>query len=150
MRDINTGEKTVWEGRPSQWINFRTYTYCVLLTVLIIIVLLIVTKLKWLFVICLLYPVGRSLFAWYEVRSISYKVTDTRILHREGVFNRITAETKLSEIKEVILVEPWYKRIVGLGDVRINIKGFAESYLIISGIRRAGEVKELINKTLNI
>jgi hypothetical protein len=72
------------------------------------------------------------------------------VLHREGVFNRVTTETKLSDIKEVILIEPWYKRIVGLGDVRLNIKGFAESQVTISGIRKADEVKEIINKMLNI
>ncbi|MDR1593713.1 MAG: PH domain-containing protein, partial [Prevotellaceae bacterium] len=143
-KEINTEEQAIWEGRPSQWINIRTYAYSVILTTLIVIVLIIVPKFQWLFALCLLYPVGRSLFAWYEVRSISYKLTETRLLHREGVFNRVTSETKLSDVKEVLLVEPWYKRIVGLGDVRLNIKGFAESYVTISGIRKAEEIKEII------
>jgi hypothetical protein len=90
------------------------------------------------------------LFAWYEIRSINYKVTESKIIRREGVFNRITTETKLSDIREVLLIEPWYKRIIGLGDICLNLKGFAESYVTISGIRRANEVKELINKMLNI
>jgi type IV secretory pathway VirB3-like protein len=145
-RKINTEEPAIWEGRPSQWLNFNTYAYCVIVTVFIVIVLVIITKLQWLFVALLLYPVGRSLFAWYEVRSISYKITALRILHRSGVFNMVTAETKLSDIKEVLLIEPWYERIVGLGDIRLNLKGFAESYVMISGIREAGEIKELINK----
>jgi uncharacterized membrane protein YdbT with pleckstrin-like domain len=144
-KEINTEEQTIWEGAPSQWLNFKTYAYCIIVTVLVIIVLFIITKLQWLFVTLLLYPVGRSLFAWYEVRSISYKVTVLRILHREGVFNRVTTETKLSNIREILLVEPWYKRIVGLGDIRLNLKGFAESYVMISGIRKANEIKELIN-----
>jgi uncharacterized membrane protein YdbT with pleckstrin-like domain len=149
-KEINIDEKVIWEGCPSQWVNIRTYVYCIILTTLIIIVLFITPKLQWLFAMCLLYPVMRALLAWYEVRSINYKVTDIRILHRSGVFNRITTETKLSDIKEIVLVEPWYKRIVGLGDVSLNIKGFAESCITISGIRKANEVKELINKMLNI
>ncbi|MDR1583660.1 MAG: PH domain-containing protein [Prevotellaceae bacterium] len=149
-KEINTGEKVIWEGRPSQWINFRTYMYSLIVTTLIVIVLFNTLKLQWLFAACLLYPVARSLFAWYEIRSVNYKVTDSRILHREGVFNRITTETKLSDIKEVILVEPWYKRIVALGDIRLNIRGLSESYVTISGIRKANEIKELINKMLNI
>jgi uncharacterized membrane protein YdbT with pleckstrin-like domain len=149
-KEIKTEESAIWEGRPSQWINIRTYAYCIVLTMLIIIILSIVPKLHWLFAVCLLYPVGRSLLAWYEVYSTSYKITEIRVLHREGVFNRVTTETKLTDIREVILTEPWYKRIVGLGDVRLNIKGFAESYITISGIRKADEVKEIINKILNI
>jgi uncharacterized membrane protein YdbT with pleckstrin-like domain len=144
-REINTEEPAIWDGRPSQWLNFKSYAYCVIVTALIIIVLFIITQLQWLFVALLLYPVGRALFAWYEVRSISYKITALRILHRSGVFNRVTTDTKMSEIREVLLIEPWYERIVGLGDIRLNLKGFAESYVTLSGIRKAGEIKELIN-----
>jgi uncharacterized membrane protein YdbT with pleckstrin-like domain len=145
-----TEEKVLWEGHPSQWTNFRTYLYCAVLTALIVIVLVIVTKLQWLFILCLAYPVCRFLLAWYEIHSTSYKVTDSKIIHREGVFNRITTETKLSDIRDVLLVEPWYKRIVGLGDIRLNIKGFAGSHVTMYGIRKADEIKELINKMLNI
>jgi uncharacterized membrane protein YdbT with pleckstrin-like domain len=144
-RKINTEEPAIWEGHPSQWLNFNTYAYCVIVTVFIVIVLFIITKLQWMFVALLLYPVGRALFAWYEVRSVSYRITALRILHRSGVFNRVTAETKLSDIKDVLLIEPWYERIVGLGEIRLNLKGFAESYVMLSGIRQAGEIKELIN-----
>jgi uncharacterized membrane protein YdbT with pleckstrin-like domain len=145
-REINTEEQAIWEGSPSQWLNFKTYAYCVIEIALIVIILLIITKLKWLFIVLLLYPVGRALFVWYEVRSIRYRITALRILHRSGVFNRVTAETKLSDIKEVILMEPWYERIVRLGDIRLNLKGFAESYIMLSGIHNSVEIKELINK----
>jgi hypothetical protein len=144
-KEINTEEQAVWEGSPCQWLNFKTYAYCVIVTALIIVVLSITTKLQWMFAVLLLYPVGRALFAWYEIRSVKYKITALRILRREGVFNRITAETKLSDVKEVILIEPWYKRIAGLGDIRLNLKGFAESYIMISGIRKADEIKEMVN-----
>jgi uncharacterized membrane protein YdbT with pleckstrin-like domain len=147
-KKINTEEKAIWEGRPSQWINFNTYLYCIVLTTFIIIAILYVSKLQWLFALCLLYPVGRFLFAWYEVHTTSYKITESRVLHREGVFNRVTTESKLSDIKEVLLVEPWYKRIVRLGDIRLNIKGFAESHITISGIHHADAIKELINKNI--
>ncbi|MDR1887044.1 MAG: PH domain-containing protein [Prevotellaceae bacterium] len=151
--EINTEEQAIWTGSPSQWLNFMTYAYCIVITTLIVIVLIYIqptvpTVLRWLFFIFLLYPVGRALFAWYEVRSIRYKITGLRFLHREGIFNRVTTETKLSEIREVLLIEPWYKRIVGLGDIRLNLKGFSESYVVISGIRRADEIKELINNAV--
>jgi uncharacterized membrane protein YdbT with pleckstrin-like domain len=144
-RQINTEEEAIWEGSPSLWLNFKTYAYCIIVTSLIILVLFITPKLQWLFVALLLYPLVRALFAWYELRSVSYKITALRVLHREGVFNRVTTETKLSDIREVLLLEPWYERIVGLGNIRLNLKGFAESYVMISGIRKAEKIKELLN-----
>jgi uncharacterized membrane protein YdbT with pleckstrin-like domain len=146
---INTEEKAIWEGVPSQWINFKTYAYSVIVTTFIVLALTNITKLQWMFAALLLYPVGRSLLAWYTVRSISYKLTAFRILFREGVFNRITTETKLSDVREVLLIEPWYKRMVGLGDIQLNLKGFAEAHVIIYGIRQADEIKELITRTVN-
>ncbi|MDR0726146.1 MAG: PH domain-containing protein [Prevotellaceae bacterium] len=148
-KEIKTEEQAIWEGSPSQWLNFKTYAYCVIVTALIITVLFIVTKLQWLFVALLLYPLVRAAFAWYELRSESYKITALRVLHRAGVFNRVTTETKLSEIREVLLLEPWYERIVGLGNIRLNLKGFAESYVMISGIRKAEKIKELLNQQIN-
>jgi uncharacterized membrane protein YdbT with pleckstrin-like domain len=147
-KEIKTEEQAIWEGCPSQWLNFKTYAYCVIVTAFIVTVLFIVTELQWLFVALLLYPLLRTLFAWYELRSVSYKITALRILHREGVFNRVTTETKLSDIREVLLLEPWYERIVGLGNIRLNLKGFAESYVMISGIRKAEKIKELLNKQM--
>jgi uncharacterized membrane protein YdbT with pleckstrin-like domain len=144
-KKINTEEKTVWEGRPSQWLNLKTYAYCVMVVAFIVTVLLITPKLRWLFIALLLYPAGRALFAWCEIRSKSYSLTALKILCREGVFNRITTETKLSDIKDILLIEPWYKRIVGLGDIQLNIKGFSESYIMLSGIRDADKARELIN-----
>jgi uncharacterized membrane protein YdbT with pleckstrin-like domain len=146
--EINTGEIAIWEGKPSQWMNFKTYIYCILMAVAVIIVLCSPVKFKWLFALLLIYPAVRALFAWYELYSVSYKLTEARILHREGVFNRVTTETKLSEIKEVLLIEPWYKRIIGLGDIRLNITSFSESYITVSGIRNAEKIKELFNKTI--
>ena len=144
-RQINTEEQAIWEGSPSQWLNFKTYVYCIIITALVILVLFITPpKYQWLFTALLLYPLVRGLFAWYELHSVSYKITALRILHREGVFNRVTTETKLSDIREVLLLEPWYERIVGLDNIRLNLKGFAESYVMISGIRKAETVKELL------
>jgi len=146
--EINTEEIAIWEGKPSQWLNLKAYAYCILMASVVIIVLCNPVEFKWLFALLLIYPAVRALFSWYELHSVSYKLTELRILHREGVFNRVTTETKLAEIKEVLLIESWYKRIVGLGDIRLNISGFSESYITVSGIRNAEEIKELFNKTI--
>jgi uncharacterized membrane protein YdbT with pleckstrin-like domain len=148
-KEINTEENTIWEACPSQWLNLRTYAYCAVIVALIVTVLFLIQTIRWLFILFLLYPAVRASFAWYELYSKSYKLTSSRILRREGVFNRITSETKLSEIREVLLIEPWYKRIVGLGDIQLNLKGFSDSHVTLSGIRNADKIKELINTAVN-
>jgi uncharacterized membrane protein YdbT with pleckstrin-like domain len=145
--EINIEEKTIWEGKPSQWLNFKTYVYCIMMMSVVFIAIFGIMRSMWL-ALFLLYPAVRALFAWYEVHSINYKLTNLRLLHREGVFNRITTETKLSEIKEVLLIEPWYKRIVGLGDIQLNIYGFSESHILVTGVCNAEETKELFNNAV--
>ncbi|MDR2027247.1 MAG: PH domain-containing protein [Prevotellaceae bacterium] len=145
---INTEEQAIWESAPSQWLNFKTYANSIVMAALIVTILIVYTKLRWAFCLLLLYPAGRSLFAWYGVYVTKYKITASRILYREGVFNRITKEVKLSEIREVLLIESWYKRMVGLGDIRLNLTGFSEPYIIIPGVRKADEIKELINNAV--
>jgi uncharacterized membrane protein YdbT with pleckstrin-like domain len=147
-RKISPEEKIIWESRPSQWLNLRTYTYCIIVVACIVTVLFITPKLRWFFIALLLYPAGRALFAWYEIRAVKYSLTALRILCREGVFNRVTTDTKLSDLKDVLLIEPWYERIVGLGDIQLNIKGFSESYIRLSGIRNAGTVRDLIDNAV--
>lgn len=141
-------EPVIWQGKPSQWINFKVYAYCILMILVIIFAMAFFTGFRWWLCLFFLYPAGRSLFAWFEVYSIDYKLTNVRLLCREGVFNRVTSTTELSQVKEVLLEEPWYKRIVGLGDIRLNFNGYAETYILVNGIKNADEVRELFSKTI--
>jgi len=146
---LDSQETTIWEGKPSQWINFKVYAYCVLMTLAVFIAMFFISKsIQWWVCIFFLYPAGRALFAWYEIFSMEYKLTDERLIYKEGIFNRVTTETELSQIKEVCLIEPWYKRIVKLGDIKLNFFVYSASYMMILGVHDAEEVKEIFNRTV--
>ncbi|MDR2466863.1 MAG: PH domain-containing protein [Prevotellaceae bacterium] len=141
---MNTGEKIIWVGKSSQWTNLKTYARCVLMAAMVALVYLH-WKLAWVGLF-LLYPAGRALFAWYETYSGSYRLSTTRLLCKKGVFNRVTTETETSKIREVILSEPWYKRIIGLGDIRLHVYGYFDSNIVLTDIARANKVKELFSE----
>jgi uncharacterized membrane protein YdbT with pleckstrin-like domain len=141
-------EKVLWEGSPSQWLNFKIYFYCILMALAVFVVNIYILGFKWWVLLLLLYPLFRALFAWYELHSLNYKLTNFRLLHKEGVFNRVTTETELTQIKEVLLIEPWYMRPVGLGDIRLTVVSSYESHIVISGMYNAEEIKEIFNKLI--
>ena len=141
---MNVDERIIWEGKSSQWTNLKAYTRCVLMAAMVVLVYL---HWKWIWVnVFLLYPLGRALFAWYETYSGSYRLSTTRLLCKKGIFNRITTETEISKIGEVILSEPWYKRIIGLGDIRLNVHGYFDSHIVLTDIAGANKVKELFSE----
>jgi uncharacterized membrane protein YdbT with pleckstrin-like domain len=141
---MNANERIIWEGKSSQWTNLKAYTRCVLMAAMVVLVYLH-WKLTWVNIF-LLYPAGRALLAWYETYSCSYRLSTTRLLCKKGVFNRVTTETETSKIREVILSEPWYKRIIGLGDIRLKVYGYFDSNITLTDIASANKVKELFSE----
>ena len=91
-----------------------------------------------------LYPLGRALYAWFELRITEYKLTSRRLIFKYGVFNRMTSEVELYRIRDVFLIEHWYERIVGLGDIRLqaSLRSIPDFY--VPAVKHAGELRETI------
>jgi uncharacterized membrane protein YdbT with pleckstrin-like domain len=142
----NSEEKTIWEGSPSQWMKTGQYAAAAGIAAAVIVAAKFTNQ--WWFCWTLLYPAGKILWNWLSVRAARYQLTDSRLIIREGVFKRVTKEIQLSRIEEVTLIEPWYKRFVGLGDIQLNPLSRYETDCLLSGIAEAEKVKELFNQTI--
>jgi uncharacterized membrane protein YdbT with pleckstrin-like domain len=138
-------EEILWTGKSSQWKNFKTYSFCVLMLFAVCLAACIVEHQykNWIMLFAL-YPLGRALYAWFELRITEYKLTNQRLIFRYGVFNRMTSEIELYRIREVFLLEPWYERIVGLGDIRLqaSLRSIPDFY--IPAVKHAGELRETL------
>lgn len=142
-------ETTIWEGKPSQWMNFKVFAFCILMT-LCIIVALVIAGLKWWLYVFFLYPAVRAGFEWLALRSVKYKLTNLRFIHTEGVFNRITKEIKLNEIREARLTEPWYARIVRIGNLELILDTYSDISVMIEGIYEPAKTRDLFGEMLNV
>ena len=116
-------ETVVWEGSPSQWVNFPLYFVCTLLCVLIV-------------------PIFVALWRWIETRCNVYRVTSERIVIRSGVFSKRTDELELYRVKDTTLVEPFWLRLVSRGNVVLTTSDRTTPELTLRAVPNASELRE--------
>lgn len=143
-----TSEETRWTGRSSQWANFKDYLFSFLMLLAVFIAVLLVNKYRGWLMICALYPLGRALYAWLEVRSTEYRLTNQRLVFKYGVFNRTTSEIELYRVKDVLLTEPWYERLVGLGDIKLQSSQRSIPDFRIAAVKHADKLREIIREAV--
>ncbi len=90
-------ETVIWEGHPSNVVNF------------------------WWFVSCLLIiPIPYVFWKWLETKKSQYIVTTERIRYREGVFSKSEEEIELYRVRDYTLSEPFFLRLFGKGDIHLT------------------------------
>jgi uncharacterized membrane protein YdbT with pleckstrin-like domain len=114
-------EKVVYEGAPSQLLNF------------------------WVFVSCLLViPIPYAIWKWLEVKNKRLKLTDQRLIMTEGVFNKTTSEIELYRVRDVGVEEPFFLRIFGVGHVKIHSTDEATSIVSLSAFKNPHWLKDQV------
>jgi uncharacterized membrane protein YdbT with pleckstrin-like domain len=120
-------EKTIWQSRPSQFVNFGVFLFWGLLFLLILtLVIYFWDSLHNLWsvlpfvgllasMICLFYIALR----WIITSSLKYTLTSERLLIESGVLSKRTQSLELYRVKDYTLVEPFLYRLVKLGSVSI-------------------------------
>jgi uncharacterized membrane protein YdbT with pleckstrin-like domain len=142
MNDEST-ETALWRGTPSQWTNFGTYFVCLLLAAGVIA--------GWYFnreqplilaglTLPLLWALGR----WIATRCHVYEITTERIVIRTGLLSRHTNELELYRVRDYSLVEPFWLRLVGCGDIVLATADRSTPHVILHAVPRATELKDQI------
>src|SRR2546423_1625546 len=98
---VSSSEALVWQGSPSQLLNFPVFLVCVLLFWLVI-------------------PVFVAIWKWLVVRNIRYELTSERLRVRRGVLNKALEEMELYRVRDYKLVQPLVLRVFSLGDVTVT------------------------------
>lgn len=120
-------EKTIWQSRPSQLVNFGFFLFWGILFLVILTLVIYfwdplhktwpILPLIGLFaaLICLLYIAVR----WVQTSSLKYTLTSERLLIEYGLLSKRTQSLELYRVKDYTLVEPFLYRLVKLGTVSI-------------------------------
>jgi uncharacterized membrane protein YdbT with pleckstrin-like domain len=124
-------EITVWEGSSSQVIKLHVYILCALFCWLIV-------------------PIFIAIWKWIELRSRVYQVTTQRIRVRKGIFTKRTEELELYRAKDTALVEPFWYRMFGVGNVIVTTTDVSTPSLTLEGMPHAGSLREEIRKNIEI
>src|SRR5689334_25396781 len=80
-------EKPVWNGSPSQLLNFPVFLVCGL-------------------TFWLVFPVLIAIWKWLVVKNIRYELTTERLRVRYGVLNKALDELELYRVRDYKLEQP--------------------------------------------
>jgi uncharacterized membrane protein YdbT with pleckstrin-like domain len=136
-------ETILWKGSPSQWTNFGAYLFSLLIAA-VIVATYFLTAAGPLLLIALGAPLGFILVRWLGTRSNVYEITTERIRSSTGVFSRRTSELELYRVRDYTIVEPFWLRLVGRGDLIIESADRVSQHLVIHAVPGVAALKDQI------
>jgi uncharacterized membrane protein YdbT with pleckstrin-like domain len=122
---VISSEALVWQGTPSQLLNFPVFLVCVLLFWLVI-------------------PVFVAIWKWLVVRNIRYELTSERLRVRRGVLNKELEEMELYRVRDYKLEQPLVLRLFSLGNVTVTSTDVSDPVVTLHAIRESEQVRERI------
>jgi len=141
-------ETLVWRGTPSQWTNFGAYFLCLLLAagVLAAYFLLPAANQNPLILLGLVVPAVWLLAAWIGTKCHRYEITSERVKITTGLLSRKTHEIELYRVRDYSVVEPFWLRLVGCGDVVLVTADRSTPHFILHAVPRAQTLKDQIRQ----
>ena len=77
-------------------------------------------------------------------------ITNQRVLLEEGFWTKTVDEVEIFRLRDVVLVQTLYQRIVGIGDIVIEAtNGRKLETLVIKGVTESRELRETIRNLWN-
>lgn len=114
-------EKTIYEGTPSQWTNFKVYLLCGLFCWLVI-------------------PIFIAIYKYFVVKCTKTKITNKKITIERGLFSKNTDELLLKRVTDTKLSEPFLYRLVGLANLVIYSTDITNPELHIAAIHNGKQI----------
>jgi len=136
----NTGERVVWKGSSSQFLNLKHFMVAAILLIASVWASLhfAVTAILLVGAVAVLY----ALYRYLDTNADSYTLTSQRIIRRVGLFNRTTFEIELYRVKDVHLFEPLQLRLFGLGTIHLISSQRSSPLFELKAIKNAAELRE--------
>jgi len=141
----DSAETPVWRGTPSQWANFGTYFFCLLLAGGVVAAYYLVTPgPQPLILLGLIVPFLWAVGRWIGTRCRRYEVTSERVKLTTGLLSRQTSELELYRVRDYAVVEPFWLRLVGCGDIVLSTADRSTSQFVLHAVPHAAKLKDQI------
>lgn len=132
-----------WAGRPSQWTNAVIYFLCFLIIAALTGAAFNGSDLLPLFAVLIVFPVARVAVAYLDVRCRFYELTDQRFRYSIGILSRRFHDVELYRVKDVVLVQPFLLRVLGLSNITVVGFDMVKPIMEIRAIRDGANVREV-------
>lgn len=134
MDEVTTGntstpEQPIWAGRSSQIRNLHIYILCALFCWLIV-------------------PIVYALVKWIQLHAREYELTTQRVRVRQGVFSKRTDELELYRVKDSTVLEPFWQRLFGLGNIVITTNDASTPSLTLEALPNARDTREKLRMAI--
>jgi uncharacterized membrane protein YdbT with pleckstrin-like domain len=141
-------ETLVWRGTPSQWTNFGSYLFCLLLGVIVVAAYLLYTPAtpQPLILTGLAVPGLWAIGRWIGTRCHRYEITTERAKITTGLLSRHSQEIELYRVRDYTVVEPFWLRLVGCGDVVLASADRSSPSFVLRAVPHARWLKDEIRK----
>jgi uncharacterized membrane protein YdbT with pleckstrin-like domain len=137
-------ETVLWKGSPSQWTNFGSYFFCLILIAGIIAAYYFTPNNPPLILAAIAVPVLFGFIRWWQTRSQKYEITTERIRTSTGILSRRTSELELYRVRDYTVVEPFWLRLIGRGNLIIETSDRSSSNLIIRAVPGVNALKDQV------
>lgn len=157
------GERTVWQGSPSQTVNLPVY--------LMLGIALVVTTVGLLFLRAGTAPTAttdisaRSVYPWIivamwvlcgigaltsylKVSTTKYVLTTERLRVTTGILSTVTQDLELRRVRDSVILKPFWARLAGLGDVQILSADASTPRVVLHAIRDPDGVQTMIRSNV--
>jgi uncharacterized membrane protein YdbT with pleckstrin-like domain len=142
------GERTMWVGRPSQWLNFGVYFLGTVLMAggaFVAVARPETTQYAGGFMLL----VGLFLlWKWLVVRTTELTLTNQRLSVRQGVLSRRRHDLELYRIKDTALDEPLLLRMVSLANIEITSSDRSHPTFVVRAVRDAEPLRQMMRSTV--
>jgi len=142
---MNQDETLLWKGSPSQWTNFGAYLFCLILTAAIV-AAYFVTNVGPLVLIALAAPVLYAFARWLGTRSRVYEITTERIRMSTGLLSRVTTELELYRVRDYSIVEPFWLRLIGRGNLVIESADRSSPRIVLHAVPDVTALKDKVRQ----
>ena len=154
-----TGEQAVWNGTPSQMVNFPMYLLLGIGVIVATVGLLFLRAstppsatddisvrsiYPWLIVAIWVLCGIAALTTYLKVSTTKYVLTSERLRITTGILSTITQDLELRRVRDSIILRPFWARIAGLGDLQILSADASTPRLVLHAIRDPDGVQSKI------
>lgn len=136
-------ETIVWRGTPSQWTNFGSYLFCLLLAAGVVAAYFL-TTIGPIVLAGLALPALWALTRWLLTRRHLYEITSERIKITTGLLSRRTNELELYRVRDYSVVEPFWLRLVGCGNILLVSADRSTPQIVLHAVPNVSTLKDQI------
>ena len=134
-----TEETLVWRGTPSQWTNFGAYFFCLLLGAAVVGGYMLIKPPEPLILAGLALPLLWMLCVWIGTGCHRYEITSERVKITTGLLSRRTQELELYRVRDYSVVEPFWLRLVGCGNIVLATADRTTPHVVLHAVPHAAK-----------